>query len=187
MAFEFSSITSLYRMQPARLSLYMKLVIACSHLFTYYFTFVYLRSISLFHFPLFYSLTSIGDQMPKISQFRTKPWRLPFQCGDTWVWEYLATTLSLAAMASIVGVLAKFNGQDIATWTFPYNITINSVIATLNTVSKSLLAFVISAAIGQWKWILSSKHTLRLSTFGFIDRASRGPLGSLQLMWDAKM
>ncbi|KAL9107008.1 MAG: hypothetical protein Q9227_008044 [Pyrenula ochraceoflavens] len=87
-------------------------------------------------------------------------------------------------MASIVTVLAVYNGRDAATWVFPYNITLNAIIASLNTLGKSLLIFALSAAIGQWKWITVNQKPLRLRTFGYIDRASRGPLGSVQLLWD---
>ena len=106
---------------------------------------------------------------------------------DTWLWELLATCCSLASMIAIIAMLVRFNGQDIIAWSFPYNITINAIVATLNTISKSLLIYALSAAIGQWKWILITKQPLRLKTFDDIDRCSRGPLGSVQMLWDLKM
>ena len=109
------------------------------------------------------------------------------QWTNTWIWEFIAIALSLGLIASVVGVLAAFNGQNLSTWTFPYNVTINAVISTLNTLSKSFLAFALSAAVGQWKWICAKQQPLRLKSLGHIDRSSRGPLGSLQMIWDAKV
>ena len=110
-------------------------------------------------------------------------WR-SLHLADTWIWEELAAGISLASMAAIVTVLAVYNGRDATRWAFPYNITLNAIIAALNTLGKSLLTFALSAAIGQWKWITANQRPSPLKTFGYIDRASRGPLGSVQLLWD---
>ena len=103
--------------------------------------------------------------------------------NDTWTPEYLTAGLSLASMASVVALLAAYDGQSISTWHLPYGITINAVISVLNTISRSLLAFALSATIGQWKWIDISQRHQRLHRFSVIDSASRGPLGSAQFLW----
>lgn len=118
--------------------------------------------------------------MPKIPRSS-----LLFHLSDTWLWEYLAATFSLTAMIAIVAVLAAFDEQDSTTWTFP--LTINAVIATLNTISKSLSLFLLSAAIGQWKWIYAAQKPPRLRSLGYVDRLSRGPLGAAQVLWNSRL
>lgn len=47
----------------------------------------------------------------------------------------------------------------------------------------------VTASIGQAKWLLQRKDAQNLMGFNIIDKASRGPWGSLQLLchfWDGK-
>ena len=81
------------------------------------------------------------------------PFRLHRLWSDTWWPEYVATGLSLCSMATIIAVLTAYNGQSISNWHFPAGVTINAIVSVLSTIQKSLLAFALSAALGQWKWL----------------------------------
>ena len=101
---------------------------------------------------------------------------------DTWLPEYLALAISLGSTFTIIGILAAYDGQNIAYWHFPYSISLNAVVSTFSTIAKGFLAIAISAALGQWKWIWFRRNERRLKEFDVIDSASRGPWGSFRLL-----
>jgi hypothetical protein len=65
----------------------------------------------------------------------------------------------------------------------PVDITLNFVVAVLGTTSKATIAVVLSSAISQMKWNWFALQHRELGDFALYDEASRGPLGSLQLLW----
>ena len=128
--------------------------------------------------PIIHNLLSVlqSDMSPLWRRIKSIP-------HTTWIAEIAALALSMSAMAAIVAVLVVYDGQDIQHWNFPDNVSINAVIATLNTVSRTLLMFALSSAVGQWRWITVNRSTQPLSRFVDIDRLSQGPLGSVQFLW----
>ena len=103
-----------------------------------------------------------------------------------WLPEYLALIVSLTAIAAVIGILAKYNDSNLATWYFPYNISINAVISTFSTISKGFLAIAVGAGIGQWKWILFTKKERSLDNFEILDKSSRGPWGSFLMLFQTQ-
>ena len=97
-----------------------------------------------------------------------------------WVWEAWCWSLSTGCLCAIVGLLIRYHGRQLHHW--PYSITLNSMLAILSAISKSAFIVPASAAISQLKWArMNKKHSLLdLQKF---DNASRGPLGSLLLMF----
>ncbi|KAK0719166.1 hypothetical protein B0H67DRAFT_608176 [Lasiosphaeris hirsuta] len=68
---------------------------------------------------------------------------------------------------------------------FPYvagDISLNAIIATLSTVSKSSLIFSVSAILGQLKWDWYEWKPRRLDHLETFDEASRSPLGATKLL-----
>ncbi|KAL9621357.1 MAG: hypothetical protein Q9160_004248 [Pyrenula sp. 1 TL-2023] len=105
---------------------------------------------------------------------------------NTWLPELLALITSLASLIVIIGLLAAYDGQDISCWHFPEGITLNAVISTFSTISKGFLAVAVSAGLGQWKWLWFRKEERTLKAFDVLDRSSRGPWGSTQLLFISK-
>ncbi|KAK0627374.1 hypothetical protein B0T14DRAFT_563182 [Immersiella caudata] len=64
------------------------------------------------------------------------------QIGNDWSWEFASTFLSIAATIAIVAVLSVYNHQKFPQ--VPGDISLNAVVATLSTVSKSSLIFSVS-------------------------------------------
>lgn len=88
----------------------------------------------------------------------------------------IASTLLVVALATI---LAVNDGKPIFSW---YKVTLNTIVSLLSTASKASLLLAVEDLISQWKWILF--NTPRpLIDFERIDLASRGPFGSLVLMF----
>lgn len=102
--------------------------------------------------------------------------------NDTWAFECTAAFFSLGCMVAIVVLLIQYNGQSQSTWNFPAGVTINAVIAVLNTAAKALMTLVLASALGQWKWMYFNRHSHPLTIFDAFDKATRGPLGSIMLL-----
>ncbi|PCH02285.1 Protein of unknown function DUF3176 [Penicillium occitanis (nom. inval.)] len=110
--------------------------------------------------------------------------------GSWWVIEILSSIVSLAAIGSLIGVLRHFDGHALQTW--PYKITLNSVVAALSTVARTALMIPVGQAVSQgaWNWFSATRQKKkcesRLEDLEIFDGASRGALGSLKLLWRMK-
>ncbi|KAF2875594.1 hypothetical protein BDV95DRAFT_278577 [Massariosphaeria phaeospora] len=103
----------------------------------------------------------------------------------SWWLELAALLLSLASLAAAGVLLHMEDGKPLTTWNF--RASLNTVIATLGTVSRTTLAFAVSACIGQHKWVWFRQRTDRLGTFETFDEATRGPWGGTKLFFRLKM
>lgn len=107
--------------------------------------------------------------------------------ANSWLPEFLALLISLLSTVVIFGLLTAYNGQDITRWHFPAGVTLNAVISTFSTISKGFLAVAVSAGLGQWKWLWFQRRSRSLKAFAAFDRSSRGPWGSMQLLFSTKL
>ena len=86
-------------------------------------------------------------------------------------------------MAILIILLAVYDGHEIFDW---HGVTLNAIVSLLSTASKAALLFALAESVGQWKWILFSSRSRPLLDLERIDSASRGPWGSLQLLWPTR-
>ncbi|KAI0436476.1 hypothetical protein F4803DRAFT_223442 [Xylaria telfairii] len=100
--------------------------------------------------------------------------------NDRWLFEIGALLISAATLGGIVVTLTLHADRPLPQW--PFGITINALVSTLSTISKSALLMALGAAIGQRKWIRLSRGVNPLSDLEVYDEASRGPWGSLSLL-----
>jgi len=102
---------------------------------------------------------------------------------DRWIWEICAMLVSLLSMLAIVLVLRLHEGRPLPTW--PFSITINSLVSVFATIMKATMLVPIAAGISQAKW-----HWFRqlhpLNDIEVYDQASRGPWGALKLLWNIR-
>lgn len=96
------------------------------------------------------------------------------------LWAFSGSILSFVAMAVL---LACFNRRPVFDWK---GVTLNTIVAVLSACMKTTLSFAVTECVGQWKWILFSRDARPLMDFERIDLASRGPLGSLSVLWTIK-
>ncbi|KAE8349839.1 hypothetical protein BDV28DRAFT_52780 [Aspergillus coremiiformis] len=106
--------------------------------------------------------------------------RKQFLSFDTWSWEILSVIFSILCFIAILVILFIYDGR--ASPALPHGIRLNTVVSVLATGSKSVLIFIVSAAIGQLKWIWFRKRN-QLFDIQLFDDASRGPWGSLILLF----
>ncbi|KAI0814286.1 hypothetical protein GGR55DRAFT_701954 [Xylaria sp. FL0064] len=103
-------------------------------------------------------------------------------CGklwaNTWLWEMSSISLSGVCIILIVAILLLYDQRPVPEFT--YGITLNAVLSTLTTFSKSFLLVAISGAISQlkWRWFQSTEGR-GINDIQLFDDASRGPWGSL--------
>ncbi|KAE8451714.1 hypothetical protein EG329_003171 [Mollisiaceae sp. DMI_Dod_QoI] len=95
---------------------------------------------------------------------------------DRWVFELLGSIISVACFAGIVVTLMVHENHPLPSW--PFGITINALISTLSTISKSALLATVAAAISQRKWARFSNGANPLSDLE-IDMVSLGAVITL--------
>ena len=100
--------------------------------------------------------------------------------SGTWMPEIVTLLVGFGAVASIIGVIARFNGRALPEW--PYQITLNALIALLATVANATMSITLSSGISQSKWIHFKKANKPLSDVEVFDEASRGSWGALNLL-----
>ena len=91
------------------------------------------------------------------------------------------TLLELLVVLAIVAVLSSFDGKTTPHWKF--GITVNTLVSVFATINVLLLTIIVGAGIGQVKWIWFRGGKARsLVDFDLVDKASKGPTGSLILL-----
>lgn len=97
-----------------------------------------------------------------------------------WIPEIAGILASASLLIALTILLAIYDDKAVFDWK---GVTLNVVVSVLSTSSKSALLFSISELISQWKWIIFASTRRPLMDFQRIDAASRGPLGSLKIIW----
>ena len=101
-----------------------------------------------------------------------------------WWLELAAFLFSFMCLATNVGILSALNGRELRNWTVAnVEITPNTLISILATLSKSSLLLPVAEGISQLKWSYFQLKAQRIVDMQVFDDASRGPLGSLRLLW----
>ncbi|KAI5917302.1 hypothetical protein F4810DRAFT_716606 [Camillea tinctor] len=115
---------------------------------------------------------------------RTKKNRHRVLCGSTtkssWTLETVAVAIALAAVGAVLGVLGWFNGQPLPDW--PYDITLNALIALLVTVATAGVGVALQGGLGQLKWVRFTERRAPLADLERFDEASRGTWGAVKLL-----
>ncbi|PKX90088.1 DUF3176 domain-containing protein [Aspergillus novofumigatus IBT 16806] len=115
----------------------------------------------------------------KEKQPKKDKWTLLFL--NTWSFEILSIVFTAACFITLCCLLLIYNlkrSPDL-----PQGLTLNSIVSVLATAAKSSLLFSISNAIGQLKWIWFRQGKRQLYDMQAVDDASRGPLGSLSILF----
>jgi hypothetical protein len=131
--------------------------------------------------PLLSSLS--GEDQEKEQELRaTQRWRL--FSPDGWLWELSNLALATAAFVALIIVLYKYENRPSPNW--PSGISLNTIISIVSTIFRAALSLSVTRGIGQLVWIRLADKTGSLDDICWYDSASRGPLGSLLLLWKLK-
>lgn len=111
---------------------------------------------------------------------RPAPYHRRVLC-DTWYCEVLAIIVSSLSLIAIGVVLRVYEGR--ASPQLSHGLTLNAIISILATLSKSCLIYAVASSISQLKWCWFQKETRQLPDLQGFDDASRGPLGSMTVLF----
>ncbi|GKT83889.1 LOW QUALITY PROTEIN: hypothetical protein Ct61P_01739 [Colletotrichum tofieldiae] len=84
---------------------------------------------------------------------------------------YRSSSVSIASVAALAGVLSRFDGQPLPEW--PLGLTLNTLLAFLATLARAAFVIPVSESISQLKW-LWYREERPLKDFQDFDSASRG-------------
>lgn len=105
------------------------------------------------------------------------------------MWEIVCVVLSMTCIITLAIILKIYDGRLLSEWNAaippgndPLNISINTIVSIIGTVSKSLLIASIGSGLSQSKWIWFASRKRSLLDFKAFEDASRDPLGSLRLL-----
>ena len=102
---------------------------------------------------------------------------------DGWGLEYLSVFISALSLTAIIIILHKADGIPLTDWRFQFSI--NTFVAIASGLTRAPLAFCLGSCLGQGKWSWVKKER-SLASFVTFDQASRGPAGSISLLWHLK-
>ncbi|KAH9893042.1 hypothetical protein F4778DRAFT_749388 [Xylariomycetidae sp. FL2044] len=125
----------------------------------------------------------IGKIPPKSYSSLSKKASL-FSTDGTWTLEIVTIVIAFAAVGSIMGVLARFDGHALPEW--PFYITLNALIALLATITTATMSISLQNGISQLKWIRFKESRAPLTDMETFDEASRGTWGALKLLIKAR-
>lgn len=117
-----------------------------------------------------------GCPLPAINASR-KPFLLH---PSMWMWEMLSLVLAAAILVTIVAILTAFDKKPSPV---VGGITLNTVVAVAATLFRICLMVHVSDCICQLTWTWLQKGYRPLQDVVKFDMASRGPLGSLHLIF----
>ncbi|KAH8776544.1 hypothetical protein F5883DRAFT_409960 [Diaporthe sp. PMI_573] len=104
---------------------------------------------------------------------------MPRKTGS-WAWEGVAMLFAIGAVASIMALLARYEGKPLPSW--PYEITLNALIAVLTTVANAAMTVPLSSGLGQLKWERMRNGYAPLADMEVLDEASRGAWGAINML-----
>lgn len=107
-----------------------------------------------------------------------------------WLFELLASVISIASLISLILVLRHYSGRGIQELDLPYSLTLNGIVAAISTVNRVALMVPVGAAMSQeaWLWFSQQKDICRsrLVDLEDSDAASRGAWGSFLFLCKAR-
>ncbi|KAL2211302.1 hypothetical protein CC79DRAFT_194693 [Sarocladium strictum] len=106
------------------------------------------------------------------------------QYVTAWATELIWCLLSVILLMGLVMVLSTFDNRPLPK--LPLGLTLNTIVAILATASRAVTVFLIGQGISQMKWnqyVGTERPLINLHVF---DEASRGPWGSLQMVFRSR-
>lgn len=88
---------------------------------------------------------------------------------------------SLVMAGVIILILCLVHYRPLPNWML--GITPNALISIFSTLAKAAVLLKAAECLGQWKWVRLTERDLPMSDIASFDNATRGPWGSLLLLW----
>ncbi len=102
-----------------------------------------------------------------------------------WLYETLSSILAALNLVGLVILLRCYQEQPEPQW--GGSITLNTIAAIISTAFRAALIIPVAACISQLSWLNLSGKSNSLEDHCFYDQASRGPIGSLRLLFHTRL
>ncbi|KAI1086810.1 hypothetical protein F5B19DRAFT_110021 [Rostrohypoxylon terebratum] len=101
-----------------------------------------------------------------------------------WWLEIASCVVVVAMIAALAGTVQPYSGQPLSRW--PYSFPINTIVSFYAEVMRAALVLVLGECLSQlkWSWFTSPRPLHHMEHY---DSASRGPWGSLKLLWAIRL
>jgi hypothetical protein len=123
------------------------------------------------------------DQQPELSENGvTDLKRSKFSIASLeywWVLEIVALFLSAVLLAATGVLLQHYDNEPQPVWEM---MSLNTLVAWMGTLSRALVLLPVSRSLGQLKWTWFAARSRNLDDVRYFDDASRGVIGSVQLL-----
>lgn len=111
--------------------------------------------------------------------------------GDWYyLWEVLGIVISAGAILGICIVVWHFDDKPPPVWVHKvpfreqnFQLTINSLLSILSVFGSTCAMIPVTKGLGQLKYVWFMEQDRKLADLEMFDSASRGKLGSAQLIW----
>ena len=108
------------------------------------------------------------------------------QFFSTWWLETSACIISVAALLALTAILWQYKNKPSPDW--PNWLSLNTIVAIFATIVKTSILLVVAQGLGQLKWSWLAEGSAKpLQDLVKYDDASRGPIGSLRLLWRLRL
>ncbi|KAI1144214.1 hypothetical protein F5Y05DRAFT_21474 [Hypoxylon sp. FL0543] len=101
-----------------------------------------------------------------------------------WWLEAISCLLVIVMVAALVGTVQPYQGQPLPQW--PYSLSINTIVAFYSEVMRAAMILVLGQCLSQLKWSWFTRPR-PLDHMEHYDNASRGPWGSVGLLWAIRL
>jgi hypothetical protein len=102
---------------------------------------------------------------------------------DWWVLEIAALLLSALLLAATGVLLQNYDDEPQPDWEM---MSLNTLVAWMGTLSRALVLLPVSRSLGQLKWTWFATRSRNLADVQSFDDASRGIIGSTQLLFSRR-
>lgn len=99
---------------------------------------------------------------------------------STWWLECICLFLMIGALVAVAITVQKYEGMPQPRWR--YSITVNTLIAVYTVIITAAMVKILSSGLSQLKWLWYRKQR-SLGDMEYWDQATRGPWGSMLLLW----
>jgi hypothetical protein len=125
--------------------------------------------------------TSCEDIRHAVSPEDSPPSQLKGFSFSDWWWEIVSWAIGTLVFFMLLALLGFFKNRSLSSW--HSKVSLNAMISALGQLAQSAFAVSLASCLGQlkWDWLRARKS---ISDIEIFDEASRGPLGSLLLIWE---
>lgn len=101
-----------------------------------------------------------------------------------WLYEISSLVMAALGLVVLICVLHTYENRPSPQWQL--GITLNAIVSIVSTMFRASLMLPVARSLSQSAWIWFSQKNRPLESMCWYDAASRGPLGSVKLIWKLK-